>query len=221
MRTSDLSNVFRNQYSSDVSIQLLDGTTFSAQPNGQPELSDVSPGITLYDLQANFCYVVDELVTREQMHQAALRRRANGSDIEKADTEASTDNQQHTGDSGGWRGLYEAFRKTKRTLIEAGSPPDAIPEVLAGLAPTVVETPCGYAADEVPTSGASSPVSSTQSRPSDAHTAALTPLCHLTRVDWPRLSSYDNDSAALSVSAEAVHDACTGLSSSGAADAGD
>ncbi|CEM28329.1 unnamed protein product [Vitrella brassicaformis CCMP3155] len=122
MRTSDLSNVFRNQYSSDVSIQLLDGTTFSAQPNGQPELSDVSPGITLYDLQANLCYVVDELVTGEQMHQAALRRRANGSDIEKADTEASTDNQQHTGDSGGWRGLYEA-RKTKRTLIEAGSPP--------------------------------------------------------------------------------------------------
>ncbi|CEM11834.1 unnamed protein product [Vitrella brassicaformis CCMP3155] len=220
MKTSDLSNVFRIQRSSDVSTQLEAGKTSNDEPSGQPELSDVSSGITLHDLQANLCYVVDELGSREQMHQAALRRTADSSDLENADTEVPTDQQPHTG---GWRGLYEAFRKAKRTLIEEGSPPDAIPEVLASFAPTVatvVEPPCGDAED-VPMSGESSPVSSTQSRHSDAHTSALTPPCNLMRVDWHRLSSDEKDSVALSVSAEAVYDACSGLSASCSANSDD
>ncbi|CEL92214.1 unnamed protein product [Vitrella brassicaformis CCMP3155] len=204
MRTSDLSNVFRSRRSSDVSIQSEAGKTSTDEPSEQPVPSEVSAGITLHDLQANLSYVVDELVTREQMHQ--LKRTADGSDLEKAATEVPTDPQQHTG---GWRGLYEAFRKAKRALIDKGSPPDAIPEALVSLAPTVVETPCGDAADEVPMTGSVSPVSSTQSHlQSDPHTAALTPPCHhLMRVDWHRLSSDEEDSVALSVSAEAVYDA--------------
>ncbi|CEM18782.1 unnamed protein product [Vitrella brassicaformis CCMP3155] len=156
MRTSDLSNVFRNQCSSEVSIRVDAGKPSSDEPDGHPELFDVSAGITLHDLQANLAYVVDELVTREEMHQQqALRRTADDSDLEKADTEAPTDHQHL---NGGWRGLYEVFCKAKRTLIEAGSRRDAIPEVLASLAPTVVETPCDDAAEDVPMSGASSPV---------------------------------------------------------------
>ncbi|CEL95921.1 unnamed protein product [Vitrella brassicaformis CCMP3155] len=169
MRTSDLFNVFRIQRSGEVSTQLEAGKTSSDESSGQPELSDVSAGITLHDLQANLCYVVDELVSREQAHQAALRRTAR-SDLETADNEASID-QQHTG---GWRGLYEAFRKAKRALIEKGSRPEAIPEVLAS-APTVVETPHDGDVEDVPMSGGSPPVGSTQSRQSGPHTAALTP----------------------------------------------
>ncbi|CEL98071.1 unnamed protein product [Vitrella brassicaformis CCMP3155] len=209
MRTSDLSNVFRIQRSSDVSTQSDAGKTSTDEPSDQPEPSDVSAGITLHDLQANLCYVVDELVTREQMHQAALSRTVDSSDIENADTEALTDHRQHTG---GWRGLYEAFRKAKRTLIEAGSQPDAIAEVLASLPPTVVETPCDDAAEDVLMSRASSPVSSTRSPlQSDFHTAALTPPCHLIRVDWHRLSSDEKDSVDVSTSAEAGYDECSGL----------
>jgi len=206
MRTADLSNVFHNQHSDKVSTRLEADKT----SNGQSELSDVSEGITLQDLQANLCYVVDELVSREQTHQVALSHTADGSDLEKADIEASTHHRQHTG---GWRGLYEAFRKAKRTLIEKGSPPEDIPEVLASLAPTVVETPSGHAAEDMPMGGAASPVGSTQLQPVDSHTAALTPPSHLTRVDWHRLSTdhEGNDSVALSVSAEAVYDALVAM----------
>ncbi|CEL92604.1 unnamed protein product [Vitrella brassicaformis CCMP3155] len=221
MRTSDLSNILRNQHSDKVSTRLESGKLGASHIETQPADSaaclpgyyyvsvEVSEGITLHDLQANLCYVVDELVSREQIHQAALSGMADGSDLEKADTEASTD-QQHTG---GWRGLYEAFRKAKRTLIEKGSPPEAIPEIFASLAPTVVETPCGHAADDLPMTGSVSPVSSTQSHlQSDSHTAALTPPCHhLMRVDWHRLSSDEKDSVGLSVSAEAVYDAVAAM----------
>jgi len=220
MRTSDLSNVFRVQRSSEVSTRLEAGKPSSDGPDGQPELSDVSAGITLHDLQANLGHVVDELVTREQMHQQqALRRMVDGIDLEKADTEAPTDHQHHTD---GWRGLYEAFRKAKRTLIEAGSPPDAIPEVLASLAPTVVETPRGDAAEDVPMSGASSPVDSTQSRlQSDLDAIALTPPCQLIRVDWHRLSSDENDSVAASTSAEAGCGPSSGVYPPGGANSDD
>ncbi|CEL92618.1 unnamed protein product [Vitrella brassicaformis CCMP3155] len=217
MRTADLSKVLHIQCSSEVSTRLEAGKLSGDGPSGvsviqtQPADSvEVSEGITLHDLQANLCYVVDELVSREQMHQAALKRTARDSDLEKAETEASTDHhQQHSG--GGWRGLYEAFRKAKRRLIEKGSPLEAIPEALASLAPTVIETPCGHATDEVPISGGSSPVSSTKSRRSDANPAALTPPSHLMRVDWHRLSSDEKDSVALSVSAEAVYDAVAAM----------
>ncbi|CEM16701.1 unnamed protein product [Vitrella brassicaformis CCMP3155] len=223
MKTADLSDAFLNQCStkvSSVSTRPEAGKTFSdvrvTQPGAshidtQPaDSADVSPGITLHDLQANLCHVVDELVSREQLYQPSLRAAADGSDFEKADTEASIDHQQHTG---GWRGLYEAFRKAKRTLIEKGSRPETIPEVIASLAPTVLETPCGDTAEDVPMSGGSSPVSSTQSGQRDPHTSALTPPCHtLMRVDWHRLSS-DEDSVALSLSAEAVYDAVAAMSS--------
>jgi len=213
MGTSDLSNALRRQCPDRSSTLLEAGKTYDDEPSGplgaphidtrpadSGQAAVVSAGITLYDLQANLCYVVDELVTREQLHQAALRRRADGGDLDKADTEGHT---------GGWRGLYEAFRKAKRTLIEAGSPPEAIPEILASLAPTVVDTPCGDNAECTSVSGAASLVGSTQSRPSDSP-AALTPPCHsLTRVDWHRLSSDDKDSLAVLVSSEAVYDALT------------
>ncbi|CEM24621.1 unnamed protein product [Vitrella brassicaformis CCMP3155] len=174
MKTADLSDAFLNQCStevSSVSTRSEADKTFSdvrvAQPRAshidtQPaDSADVSPGITLHDLQANLCHVVDELVSREQLYQASLRPAADGSDLETADIKASTDHhQQH---NGGWRELYEAFRKVKRTLIEKGSPSDAIPEVFASLAHSVGET-LGDAADDVPISGALSLVSSTQSR---------------------------------------------------------
>jgi len=217
MNTADLSDAFLNQCSTKVSTRSEDGKTFSHVRVAPPGASHIDlraagsadvKGISLYDLQANLCYVVDELVSREQLYQATLRT-SDDSDLEKADTEASTDNhhQQHTG---GWRGLYEGFRKVKRTLIQKGSPPDAIPEVLASLAHSMGET-LGDAADDVPISGALSPVSSTQSRLSDVHTGSLTPPCHLMRVDWHRLSSDEKDSVDVSTSAEAGYDECSGL----------
>ncbi|CEL99916.1 unnamed protein product [Vitrella brassicaformis CCMP3155] len=166
------------------------------------QYSVVSPGIALHDLQANLAYVVDELVTREQLHQAALQK-AGDTDLEKADTEVSQ--RHHTG---GWKALYEAFKKAKRTLIKAGSPPGAIPEVLASLVPMVVDTPA--ATEDVPMSGISSPASSTRSKQSDCQ-EALTPPSHLVWVDWHRLSSQDKDSAALSMSVEAVYDAVAAM----------
>ncbi|CEM19917.1 unnamed protein product [Vitrella brassicaformis CCMP3155] len=202
MRTRDLSHAFRFQCSEKCQLSAFEADKASSDRPGGPSVietqpadsavaSVTSPGITLYDLQANVYYVVDELVSREQMHQTELRRRADGCDLEKVDSEAST----HQQGAGGWRGLYEAFRKAKRALIENGSPPGAIPELLVSLAPTLVETPCGDV--DVPISDAPSPVSSTQSRRSSSHTAAFTPPCHhLMRVDWHRLSSDEKDSVA-------------------------
>mmetsp|Transcript_16854 Transcript_16854/g.48011 ORF Transcript_16854/g.48011 Transcript_16854/m.48011 type:complete len:486 (-) Transcript_16854:2208-3665(-) len=218
MQTVDLSYAFLNQCSNKVSARPLDSKTSGDGSCGQlgdsrveggladmGEAAVVSPGITLYDLQANLCFVVDELIAREHHHQAALRR-ADGSDLERADGEL------HHRHSGGWRGLYEAFRNAKRTLIAAGSRPEAIPEVLASLAPTMIET-SGEGKD-VHISGASSPVSA-RSQQSD-HPTALRPHCHVVPLDWNRLSSDGSDSAALttvSISAEAsaVNDAVASM----------
>ncbi|CEM23779.1 unnamed protein product [Vitrella brassicaformis CCMP3155] len=216
MGTSDLSHAFANQRSlrHAVSSRLKDGKASrdgsvaewtadsDVQPTDSCQYSVVSPGIALHDLQANLAYVVDELVTREQLHQAALQK-AGDTDLEKADTEVSQ--RHHTG---GWKALYEAFKKAKRTLIKAGSPPGAIPEVLASLVPMVVDTPA--ATEDVPMSGMSSPASSTRSQQSDCQ-EALTPLSQLVWVDWHRLSSQDKDSAALSMSVEAVYDAVAAM----------
>ncbi|CEM00972.1 unnamed protein product [Vitrella brassicaformis CCMP3155] len=188
---------------------------WTADDKASSQHSVVSPGITLYDLHANLAYVVDELVTREQLRQAALQK-ADGSDLERGDGKEPPDEHHHG--SGGWRGLYEAFRKAKQSLIDAGSQPEAVPEVLATLAATAVDTPHG---DDALWS--LSPVSSSSSRPqSDPPAAVRAPLCHLTRVDWHRLTTdIDNTVAAMSVSTEALYDACSALSARDAANTDD
>ncbi|CEM36457.1 unnamed protein product [Vitrella brassicaformis CCMP3155] len=65
--------------------------------------SSISPGIPLNDLQLNLSYVVDELVMRQRLYEQRMK-----------------DEGILAEDSGGWQGLYGAFKKAKKALTEAG-----------------------------------------------------------------------------------------------------
>jgi len=77
-----------------IAIDVADESTLS---------SSISPGIPLNDLQLNLSYVVDELVMRQRLYEQRMK-----------------DEGILAEDSGGWQGLYGAFKKAKKALTEAG-----------------------------------------------------------------------------------------------------
>ncbi|CEM37819.1 unnamed protein product [Vitrella brassicaformis CCMP3155] len=87
--------------------------------------------LALPDFQMNLSYVIDALVTREHQHQDRLAAGGSGGSDGKGDK---------AGHTGGWRDMYESFRRAKRSLIEADTAPENVPLALVSWASSVEST---------------------------------------------------------------------------------